>query len=82
MHSPVAFSGNHNDMLSEAKFYADSSAEGQGNPGRAIREGKPFICYECGKESCPYPRGQAPERFGFQSCASFPLWFRERFSAL
>lgn len=79
----VACSGVHTDIVREAKFFPDSSGEGQGFPGRLLREGKPFICNECGKERCPYSQGQTFEKAGFQSCASFPLWFQgEVFGAL
>ena len=69
---PVAGFGNHKDLLDRATFSADSSSKAQGNPGMAIREGKPFICNDCGKHACLYPREMAPTSFGFQSCASFP----------
>ncbi len=82
MHS-VACSGVHTEMVGEAKFFPDSSGEGQACPGRLIREGKPFICNECREECCPYSCGQDSRKEGFQSCASFPLWFQgEVFGAL
>ena len=73
---PVASFGNHSEKLSEAKFCDDSSVEAGANLCKTVKEGKPFVCNECGKSPCPYPHGQSPERFGFQSCASFPLWFQ------
>ncbi len=73
---PVASFGNHGEKLSDEKFWADSSPEAGANLCKTVKEGKPFICNECGKSPCPYPREQSPERFGFQSCASFPLWFQ------
>jgi PAS domain S-box-containing protein len=73
---PVAWFGKRSEMLSQVDFYAEALPERQGNPGRAIREGETFVCNACGTEECPYPKGKAPSRFGFQSCASFPLWFQ------
>lgn len=73
---PVAWFGTGSEMLSQADFYAEARPGEQGDPGRAIREGKPLVCNACGTEACPYPEGRAPSRFGFQSCASFPLWFQ------
>jgi len=70
---PVASFGNHNSMLNEAKFYADNMPGGHGDPDSPIREGKPFICNGCGERPCRYHQSQAPGRFGFKSCASFPL---------
>jgi PAS domain S-box-containing protein len=74
--NPIAHFGIENGILSHAGFYANDRPEGQGNPGQAIREGKPFVCNECGPGLCPYPSEQAPARFGFHSCASFPLRFQ------
>ena len=73
---PVAHFGDRSEILGGADFYADDRPEGQGSPGRAIREGKPFVCNECISGVCLYPPDQAPARFGFQSCASFPLRFQ------
>ena len=80
---PVASFGKHAKIQDEAKFYSESRVGDQSNPSAAILEGKPYICNECGKIPCSYPRANAPERFGFHSCASFPLWFQtEVFGAL
>jgi two-component system, cell cycle sensor histidine kinase and response regulator CckA len=74
--SPVCSFGGPSEFLSDAAFYADSRPEGQGNPGKAIREGKPFVCNECVTGACLYPTGFAPARFGFQSCGAFPIRFQ------
>lgn len=73
---PVVWFGKGREMLSKADFHTDHRPEGQGNPGRAIRESRPVICNACGAVECLYPAEMAPARFGFQSCASFPLWFQ------
>ena len=74
--SPVGCFGNRTDMLSEADFYADNRPEGQANPGKAVREGKPFVCQECDSGGCRYPSSKTPAQFGFRSCGSFPLRFQ------
>ncbi|MFZ2448432.1 MAG: response regulator [Syntrophobacteraceae bacterium] len=73
---PVAHFGDRFDILSHAQFYADDRPEGQGNPGKAVREGKPFVCNECGGGVCAYPSSMSPAHFGLLSCASFPLRFQ------
>jgi PAS domain S-box-containing protein len=73
---PVAQFGSNTKYLDIASFYADPRPEGQGNPGQAIQEGKPFICNECDSRLCLYPAAHAPVQFGFHSCASFPLRLR------
>ncbi|MGA2401827.1 MAG: PAS domain S-box protein [Syntrophobacteraceae bacterium] len=73
---PIASFGQQTRMLTEANFYASGYPEGQGNLGKAIREGKSFVCDECDGRQCLYPTEQAPVRFGFQSCGSFPLRFQ------
>ncbi|MDR3557401.1 MAG: response regulator [Syntrophobacteraceae bacterium] len=80
---PVAGFGNHNDLLDKAAFDLQGLPGAGGNPVMAIREGRPFVCNDCSKESCLYPGGLAPRMFGFVSCASFPLRFQaEVFGAL
>jgi PAS domain S-box-containing protein len=75
---PVAHWGRHEELLNLAVFYADDRPEGHGNPGRAIRENKPFLCNECIKGNCLYPAEFAPSQFGFNSCGSFPIHFKGR----
>ena len=74
--TPVASFGDGANFLSAADFWADGRPEGQANPGKAVREGRPSCCNECLNAFCPYPIDQKPARFGFQSCGSFPLRFR------
>jgi PAS domain S-box-containing protein len=73
---PETHFGRSIEILQQANFYANDRPEGQGNPGKAIREGKPFVCNTCVGEDCLYPEMQRPHQFGFQSCGSFPLRFR------
>jgi PAS domain S-box-containing protein len=68
---PVVHFGDRTRMLTEAGFYADDRPGRQGNPGRAIREGRYFVCNECNVCTC-VPE-IAPASFGFKSCGSFPL---------
>jgi PAS domain S-box-containing protein len=75
---PVAHWGRHEEILNLAEFYADDRPEGYGNPGRAIRENKPFLCNECIQGNCLYPAEFAPSQFGFKSCGSFPIHFKNR----
>jgi PAS domain S-box-containing protein len=73
---PVAFFGNKYEILNQRQFFAHDRPERQGKPGRALREGRPFVCTTCCGDTCLYPSRQALERFGFQSCGSFPLRFQ------
>ncbi len=73
---PVAHYGTRNEMLEEVVQYAKDESESLGNPGRAILEGRSVVCNECGRDICPFPSASAPAGFGYQSCGSFPLWFR------
>ncbi len=76
--NPVAYFGNKSQILSEAVFFADGRPKGQGTPGKAIREGEPFVCNECNHDVCFYPVPKQPALYGFQSCGSFPLHFQGR----
>jgi PAS domain S-box-containing protein len=73
---PVAHFGNRSEILCEAGFYADGRQEAQGTQGRAVREEKPFVWNACVSGACLYPSAHGPDRFGFQSCGSFPLRFQ------
>jgi CheY-like chemotaxis protein len=70
---PVAGSGSTMDFLAQGGFSANASPQGQGNPGKAIRAGVASVCNRCVPGECLYPEALRPERFGFQSCGSFPL---------
>jgi PAS domain S-box-containing protein len=73
---PVAHYGNQSEILRQPHFLAADRLEGQGNLGKAIREGRPSFCNDCASGVCLYPSEQAPIRFGFQSCGAFPLRFQ------
>ncbi len=75
---PLAQAGDQQQLLDNVEYYADERPEGQGNPGKAIRAGVPFICNECSSTTCALPYEKRPAHFGFQSCGSFPLRFRGR----
>ena len=79
---PVASSGSPTDFLAPEGFAADASPQGQGNPGKAVRGGVASVCNRCAPGNCLYPEAQSPERFGFQSCGSFPLHFQGRVCAV
>ncbi|HMK65616.1 MAG TPA: PAS domain S-box protein, partial [Thermodesulfobacteriota bacterium] len=74
--TPIASFGEQQEMLNRVAFFMDARPEGQGNPGKALREGFPFICNECGKNNCLYPENNAPKRFGLHSCGAFPIRFQ------
>ena len=74
--NPVAYFGKQSQILIETDFFADDRPEGQGTPGKAIREGEPFVCNECSQDVCLYPVAKQPALYGFQSCGSFPLLFQ------
>jgi PAS domain S-box-containing protein len=71
--TPKAYFGEGSEMLLEIEYYAVEEPESQGNPGRAVFEGKPAVCNDCGAGLCPYPIVKAPAGFGYQSCGSFPF---------
>lgn len=73
---PVEYFGEDRGFLRKAGFYADEWPERWGTPGKAVREGMPSVCNECGDTACPYPRSVKPGQFAFQSCGSFPLRFQ------
>ncbi len=75
---PVAQFGDRCEIPGEAELYADSGPKGRSNLGRAILEGKPIICNDCPGRDCLHPASHAPVRFGFHSCASFPIRFRNQ----
>ena len=79
---PVAGSGSPMDFLTQGGFSADASPQGQGNPGKAVRDGVASVCNRCAASDCLYPEALRPERFGFQSCGSFPLHFKGRVCAV
>jgi PAS domain S-box-containing protein len=70
---PVAHFGDQSEMIGRMHHTGDDRPQGQGNPGKAIMGGRPFVCNECGRNSCLYPSELMPVRFGFNSCGSFPL---------
>jgi PAS domain S-box-containing protein len=74
--TPAAHFGKRSEMLLEVEYAVDENPERQGNPGRAIVEGKPAVCNDCGVGPCHYPMVHAPAGFGFRSCGSFPLRFQ------
>ncbi|MEW6521575.1 MAG: response regulator [Thermodesulfobacteriota bacterium] len=73
---PLARFGARSEMLDREEFFIDERREDRGNPGLAMREGKAFVCNQCGTGSCLFPSRATAERAGFQSCASFPLRFQ------
>lgn len=75
---PTTHWGGPKDFLTRAVFSADDRPEGQGNPGKAIRENRPFVCNACGNGHCLYPHELAPAKFGFKSWGSFPIHFQGR----
>ncbi|MBI5584789.1 MAG: response regulator [Deltaproteobacteria bacterium] len=75
---PTVYFGRPAEILNRAAFYADVRPEGLSGPGLAFREERPVVCNGCLSGSCPYPADQAPSRFGFQSCAFFPIRFQGR----
>ena len=71
--TPVAHFGSHVESLIAMQSAAGELSSDESNPRRAIREGKPSVCNECGSGSCLHPSDKSPAVLGFQSCGSFPL---------
>jgi PAS domain S-box-containing protein len=78
---PVAWAGENQGLLTQVTFAADSRPAGQGDPDQAIRSEEPSVCNSCAADHC-FPAAHAPERFGFQSCGSFPLRFQKQVCAV
>ncbi|MHC1743802.1 MAG: response regulator [Syntrophobacteraceae bacterium] len=74
--TPAVHFGTGSEMLLEVHYAADENPEHQGNPGRAILEGKPSVCNDCVAGLCPFPMVNAPAIVGYRSCGSFPLRFQ------
>ncbi|MEI6874369.1 MAG: GAF domain-containing protein, partial [Spirochaetota bacterium] len=48
----------------------------QGNPGRAIREGRSYFSRDCGSSDCLYAGAKVSSGSRIRSCGSFPLHFQ------
>ncbi len=70
---PVAKWGDSLDYLSQAVIYADDRPEGRGPVGRAIREGKSYICNDFASDPNTHPWQELASRVGFRALAAFPI---------
>ena len=69
----VAKWGDSMDYLSQAVIYADDRPEGRGPVGRAIREGKSYICNDFARDPNTLPWREPANRVGFRALAAFPI---------
>ncbi len=70
---PVAHWGEENGYLSNIRVSVDDQPEGQGPIGRALHDGKGYICNDIATDPTLIPwRGEAVRR-GYRSSAAFPL---------
>ena len=74
---PAAHYGNSPEFLRQPFSCSDEKPEIHGNPGQAIREGRPVVCDRCTPDCLLYPFHPKPADMGFLSCGSFPLRFRK-----
>ena len=70
---PVAWWGSEEGYLDKIRISVGSGPEGRGPTGRAIREGRYFICNDIERDPLMLPwRAEALKR-GYRSSAAFPL---------
>jgi len=74
MVEPAAWHGaNAEEYLKDIRISVDDIPEGGGPSGRAIREGKPFICQDISTAEYMGPWRKRASRIGYKSTAAFPI---------
>ncbi len=75
---PVASFGKRSQFLADVEYGGGITIHEQqeGLGGWPVFEGVTTIGNDCVKTPGPCPLGQSFDSYGFQSCASFPLWFK------
>ena len=69
---PVAGSGSHTDLLAPGGFSAAASPQGQGNPGKAVRDGVASVCNCSRPPTVSTPRPRVPRASASSPAAPFP----------
>lgn len=70
---PVAGYGDSGGYLTNINIYAADVPEGKGPTGRAVSEGKYFICSDIWTDPLMRPWCEKAQGHGFRSSAAFPL---------
>jgi signal transduction histidine kinase len=70
---PLASSGDTEGYLGLIHVYADDRVEGRGPTGRAIREGRSYVCNDYFQDPNTQPWRDAASRQGWRASAAFPL---------
>jgi diguanylate cyclase (GGDEF)-like protein/PAS domain S-box-containing protein len=71
--APVAQWGDEEGYLEEVRVAAQETSLGRGPAGRAVREGRPFVCNDIAQEPRMELWREAALRRGYRSSAAFPL---------
>jgi PAS domain S-box-containing protein len=70
---PVAFSGHNEGYLEKFTISTDAVPSGLGPSGRAVREGRHFVCRDIATDLAMKPWREEALRRGYRSSAAFPL---------
>jgi PAS domain S-box-containing protein len=71
---PVASSGNQEGYLERVAISTDDVPGGRGPSGRALREGRHFVCRDIATDLSMKPWREEALRCGYRSSAAFPLF--------
>ncbi|MEK7408972.1 MAG: PAS domain S-box protein [Acidobacteriota bacterium] len=76
--APVAHAGVEDGYLDNIRISVNDEPEGWGPTGRALRQGRAFICNDIEREPCMLPWRAEAVRRGYRSSASFPIRLEDR----
>jgi PAS domain S-box-containing protein len=71
---PVAFSGYEEGYLEKVAVSTDDVPGGRGPSGRALREGRHFVCLDIATDLSMKPWREDALRCGYRSSAAFPVF--------
>lgn len=75
---PVAYCGREEGYLQKINIASEELPESNGPVGRALREGKYFVCSNIELDECMLPWRDKALKCGYRSLAAFPLRSGER----
>ena len=70
---PLAHAGVEQGYLKQIKISMGDEAEGRGPTGRALREGRHFVCNDIAGDPRMLPWREAAQQCGYCSSAAFPI---------
>ncbi len=71
---PVAFAGDAEEYVRKIKVSSEEDEYGRGPTGRAIREGKHYICNDFFSDPDTKPWHEQAQKANFKSSAAFPIF--------